>query len=221
MNMKAGDDEGSFTVEASMLLPILMGITLLLLFFGLYTYQRSMLLQVASLASERTSYNWDNSNKAPDGSFAPGESDSLYWRLADDRLVASLFGTSSGASEAKATLPVQNETGNLVKMKLRKGTAAVPANMPGEVQYQYGLTGRSVGVSLRRMLNLPVLDGLLSDGADPGVAARSAVAEPAEFIRTVELMRYFGAKFQRNPQSNSPDAGMDQREAGQMLSKLH
>lgn len=219
--MDTGDDEGSFTIEASMLLPILMGITLLLLFFGLYTYQRSMLLQVASLASERTAFDWDNSHKAVDGSFVSEAYDPLYWRLTEDHLVSSLFGLGSGTNGVTAVLPVPDETGDLPMVKLRQGTAAVPANMSGEIEYNYGLTGRSVEVRLQRMLNLPVLDGLLSDGANPEAAARSVVAEPAEFIRTLELMRYYGAKFQRSSQPDSTGTAMDKQEAGQMLSKLH
>ncbi len=90
------DERGSFTIEASLLLPIVMFITMLLLFFCLYSYQQSMLLQVASASTERAAYNWDNSHKEVSGSFVTGEFDSLYWRIGEDALLSSLFGGVGG-----------------------------------------------------------------------------------------------------------------------------
>lgn len=78
---KLKDDRGSFTIEASILLPMVMCITMLLLFFCLYSYQKSMLLQVASGATERAAYNWDNSHKEVSGSYAAGEYDSFIGEL--------------------------------------------------------------------------------------------------------------------------------------------
>ncbi|OKP97445.1 TadE/TadG family type IV pilus assembly protein [Paenibacillus sp. P46E] len=214
-------DEGSFTIEASLLLPIIMCITMLLLFFCLYSYQKSMLLQIASAATERAAYNWDNSHKETKGSYNIGEYDSLYWRIGDDDLLSSLFGIGAPDGGAVITLPAAGDGGTLPVVKLTHAASMVPANMPGEMNYAYSLTGRKVSAELKRVLNLPVLDEILSDKAVPVVQARSVIAEPVEFIRTVDLMRYYGAKFKGNADSAKSGTGMDKKNAAVMMSKLH
>ncbi|WP_019912945.1 TadE/TadG family type IV pilus assembly protein [Paenibacillus sp. HW567] len=213
-------DEGSFTIEASMLLPIIMFITMLLLFFCLYSYQRSMLLQVASAATERAAYNWDNSNKAQEGSFAMGQYDSLYWRIGEDGLLSSLFGVGADNGSVTVTLPAAADEGALPAVKLQRSSGMVSANMPGEMKYTYSLTGRKVSAELKKVLKLPVLDDLLADKAVPEVTAQSVVAEPVEFIRTVDLMRYYGAKFKGGAQDAKSGTGMEKKNAAMMMTKL-
>lgn len=215
------DDEGSFTIEASMLLPMIMCITMLLLFFCLYSYQKSMLQQVAEAAVERASYNWDNSHKKTEGMYAVGEQDSLYWRIGEDGLLTSLFGMGAENGEASTQLPDgTEETSSLPVVKLQNASRIVPANLTGEMKYTYSLTGRKISVGLRRVLNLPVLDEILSDEANPEVSAQSVVAEPVEFIRTVDLMRYYGAKFSGKKEDGKAGDVMEKKDASAMMTKL-
>lgn len=214
-------DEGSFTVEASLLLPIIMGIIMLLLFFSLYTYQKSMLLQIASAATERAAYNWENSNRATDGAFQAGNYDPLYWRISEDGLLSSLFGVGAEEGSTRITLPGDaNGGGPLLVVKLNRAAQMAPAGLQGEMRYAYGLTGRRISMELEKMLRLPVLDHVLADGAAPEVFARSFVTEPVEFIRTVDLMRYYGAKFKRGSGGSKEGAGMEKKNAALMLEKL-
>lgn len=218
MNLK--NDEGSFTIEASMLLPIIMGITMLLLFFCLYTYQRTMLLQVASATAERAAFNWDNSHKGTEGAFAVGDYDSLYWRIGEDGLLTSLFGAEAGNGGVKLTLPAAGGSETLPVVKLQQSAEKVPANMTGELVYTYSLTNRKVSTELKRVLHLPVLDEILEDNAEPEVQAQSVVTDPVEFIRTVDLMRYYGAKFKGNGQDSGSGTSLEKQDAGKMLTKL-
>lgn len=219
---KLKDDQGSFTIEASLLLPIVMFITMLLLFFCLYSYQKSMLLQVGSAATERAAYNWDNSHKEVSGSYAVGEYDSLYWRIGDDALLSSLFGDKAGNGGVTIELPSEaSDKNDLPVLKLNHAAVMIPDNMPGEMQYAYSLSGRKVGAELKRLLNLPVLDDVLSDEARPTVKAQSIITEPVEFIRTVDLMRYFGAKFKGDSESSGSAVYMDKKDASAMMTKLH
>ncbi|WP_310831772.1 TadE/TadG family type IV pilus assembly protein [Paenibacillus pedocola] len=218
MNLK--NDEGSFTIEASMLLPIIMGITMLLLFFCLYTYQRTMLLQVASVTAERAAFNWDNSHKGAEGAFAIGYYDSLYWRIGEDGLLTSLFGAEAGDGGVQLTLPAAGGSGTLPVVKLQQSAAKVPANITGELAYTYSLTSRKVSAELKRVLHLPVLDEILEDNAEPEVQVQSVVADPVEFIRTVDLMRYYGAKFKGKGQDSGSGTSMEKQDAGKMLTKL-
>lgn len=218
---KLKDDQGSFTIEASILLPMVMCITMLLLFFCLYSYQKSMLLQVASGATERAAYNWDNSHKEVSGSYAAGEYDSLYWRIGDDALLSSLFGGEAGSGGVTIELPGEvSDKSDLPVLKLRHSSAMVPNNMPGNMNYAYSLTGRKVSTELNRLLNLPVLDEVLSDEAKPTVKAQSIIAEPVEFIRTVDLMRYFGAKFKGGSEGSGSAVYMEKKDASAMMTKL-
>jgi hypothetical protein len=219
--IKLRDDRGSFTIEASLLLPIIMFITMLLLFFCLYSYQKSMLLQVASASAERAAFNWDNSHKEKTGAFPHENYDSLYWRIGEDGLLSSIFGGEGGSGGVSLELPAESEDkGELGVVKLKSSSGMIPANMPGEMSYKYSLTGRKVSLELKRMLHLPVLDGVLADQASPTVQAQSVVAEPTEFIRTVDLMRYYGAKFKGGQGSGGTGQAMDQQEATAMMTKL-
>jgi hypothetical protein len=215
-------DEGSFTIEASLLLPIIMFITMLLLFFCLYSYQKSILLQIGSAAAERTAYNWDNSHKEITGSFEVNQSDSLYWRVGQDHLLGSLFGSGAEGSAVSVGLPAGNgsSTGSLPEVKLQHSAAAVPDNMPGEMSYTFGLTGRRIDVRLRQLLDFPVLDEILADGGVPEVKAESIAVEPVEFIRMVDLMRYYGAKFQGQGGGGGTEPAMQKEDASEMVGKL-
>lgn len=220
--IKLKGDQGSFTIEASLLLPIVMCITMLLLFFSLYSYQKSMLLQVASGATERAAYIWDNSYKQKSGYYASGEHDSLYWRIGEDALLASLFGGEAGEGGVMIDLPgAASEKDSLPVQKLSQSSVMIPGNMPGNMNYAYSLTGRRVSAELNRLLHLPVLDEVLSDQASPTVTAQSMIVEPVEFIRTVDLMRYFGAKFSRGTEGSGNTVYMEKKDASEMMTKLN
>lgn len=204
-----------------MVLPIIMCITMLLLFFCLYSYQKSMLLQVASSVSEQAAYNWDNSRKAKDGSLTDEGYDSLYWRVGDDRLLSGLFGAVEDGSAASIALPHDMTEGeDLPAVKLGKAAERIPGNLTGQMDYSYRIAGRTVAVRLERVMNLPVLDEILHDGAKPEVSARSLAADPVEFIRTVDLMRYYGAKFKGGTSEGEHGTGMKREDASAMMAKL-
>lgn len=214
-------DHGSFTIEASMLMPIIMFITMLLLFFSLYNYQKAMLLQIASASSERASFNWDNSYKEKTGAFAAGEYDSLYWRIGEDGLLSSLFGDGGESGGTKIELPgAGDEEGTLPVLKMSRASQMIPANVPGMMQYEHHLTGRNINLELKRMLKLPVLDTILLDQARPIAGAQSIVVEPVEFIRTIDMMRYYGAKFKGRQSGGDSGSAMKQEDASAMLKKL-
>ncbi|MNF05661.1 hypothetical protein D3C80_2054430 [compost metagenome] len=65
-----------------------------------------------------------------------------------------------------------------------------------------------------------MLDEFLEDNAEPEVQAQSVVTDPVEFIRTVDLMRYYGAKFKGKGQDSGSGTSMEKQDAGKMLTKL-
>lgn len=203
-------------MEASLVLPVVLMVTVLLLFLCLYIYQQSMLVQASAAASERTAYSWDNSHKiAASGSVEQGRHDALYWRLTDDNVVGTLFGLAGGNSTRSITLPQgEAEGGELPELKMSKGGMAVPSSMAGEMRYTNQLLIRKVTTSLNEQVSLTPISRMLDDGGRIEVNSQSIVVDPVEFIRTVDLMRYYGSKFQggRN--------GTDKAAAGEVLQKF-
>lgn len=204
-------------MEASLVLPIVLMVTVLLLFLCLYIYQQSMLVQASAAASERTAYSWDNSHKiAATGSVEQGQYDSLYWRLTDDQVIGTLFGLARGEKTKSISLPYGEEGGGklLPELKMSKGGKAVPTSMEGEMSYTNQLLIRKVTTLLNEQVSLTPLSRILDDGGQIKVSAQSIVVDPVEFIRTVDLMRYYGSKFQggRN--------GTDKAAAGEVLQKF-
>ncbi len=203
-------------MEASLVLPIVLMVTVLLLFLCLYIYQQSMLVQASVAASERTAYSWDNSHKsAATGSVEQGKYDSLYWRLTDDQVIGTLFGLAGGEKTKSISLPHgEAGSGKLPELKMSKGGMAVPTSLAGEMSYTNQLLIRKVTTSLNEQVSLTPLSRILDDGGQIKVSAQSIVVDPVEFIRTVDLMRYYGSKFQggRN--------GTDKASAGEVLQKF-
>ncbi|MGF7049859.1 hypothetical protein J2T13_004382 [Paenibacillus sp. DS2015] len=196
MKGKLKSEEGSFTVEASLVMPIVLMVTLILMFFCLYIYQQSILQQVASAAVERSAYSWDNSHKnASNGSFAKGNYDSLYWRLSDDQMLGAIFGWAGIGNTATLDLPGNDSNGSLTSMKLSKISPMITGSMQGGISYQNTLLLRKVSTQLNQIIHLSPLDKLLAGGSSVEVSANAIVVDPVEFIRTVDLMRYYGAKF--------------------------
>ena len=75
----------------------------------------------------------------------------------------------------------------------------------------YEVITRKVRVGLDRLIPLVPLERVIGDVTQSGQAV-SYVVEPVEWIRTVDLARYYGAKFK-----GGGGEKMDQKEAGKAL----
>lgn len=149
-------EEGSFTVEASLIFPVVLFILVLLLFFTMYMYQKTFLNQHAYAASERAAYSWDNSNKqAMTGEFVAGEHDNLYWRLTDDRMLGALFGWAGADNQVSVSIPA-GEGGSLSEQKLAQAVQHMPSAMKGTIEYQNSLIQRKVTTKLDQVISLPL-----------------------------------------------------------------
>ncbi|WP_235338273.1 TadE/TadG family type IV pilus assembly protein [Paenibacillus wulumuqiensis] len=186
--------KGSFTIEASLVFPIILFTTLLILFFCMYQYQNTMLKQAASKTSERAAYSWDNSHKdAVTGAYAEGENDGLYWRLTQDDMLSKLFGWAGASSSAEVSIP-GGSGGSLPTDKLSAAASWVPGEMSGDIAYNNELMIRKIKTTLSRPVSFGALERELGQPLQSEVSAGAVVVEPVEFIRNVELLRYYGAK---------------------------
>lgn len=189
--------DGNFTIEASLVFPVIFFAILLLLFFCMYLYQIAVLGHTAAVAAERSAYIWDNSYRNPrTGSYEEGRYDSLYWRLNDDGMLQILFGSVGEGSSAVLELPHGGESeGALPLKKLGNTGKQMPDGMEGQMQYDNKLLFRKISVSLNRYAPLSPLEAVIGDVMQSGHST-AYIVEPTEWIRTVELVRYYGAKFQ-------------------------
>lgn len=207
------DARGSFTLEASLVLPVIFYAILVLLFFCLYLYQNALLGQAASAAAERSAYTWDNSYRNDlTGAFEEGHYDSLYWRLKDDGMLQSIFGWGEANGAVRLRLPAGADSADsLAGKKLARTGSGLPGNISGEMEYDNRMLLRKVKVAMERFVPLPPLESWLGDISQTG-SSYAYVIEPMEFIRTVELAHYYGAKFK----GKGGDT-MDRTEAGNAL----
>lgn len=203
------NERGSFTLESSLVFPVIFIAILILLFFCLYLYQNALLAHTAAIAADRTSYVWDNSHKdTRTGAVEMGKHDSLYWRLTSDGLLRGIFNLGSGEVTASVTLPASSSDGAQPAQKLSRVASQLPGGFSGEIRYNHKLIVRKVEVSLKRLITMAPLEGFIGDTTQAG-SATSYIVDPVEFIRTVDLGRYYGAKFKPSSQNhiNRAEAG--------------
>lgn len=206
------NEQGSFTLESSLVFPVIFVAILILLFFCLYLYQNALLAHSAAIAADRTSYVWDNSHKDPrTGAVEIGEHDSLYWRLTSDGLLRGIFNLGGGESTASVNLPASSSDGVQPAQKLSRVASQLPNGFNGEIRYDHKLLTRKVEVSLKRLIRFAPLETVIGDSTQAGEAT-SYIVDPVEFIRTVDLARYYGAKFKPANQNH-----INQIEAGNAL----
>jgi len=212
------DASGALSVEASMVFPVVLLLTMVLVLYALYTAKLVLVHYGTSVLAERAAYNWPNSAAEwRTGAYPAGRHDGLYWRLAEDAVLQALFAAEGAARDAEVSfpqygLPTDQEQG-LVARKLRRAAETAPPWLTGTVGWKNRLLIRSVfaeasdpaaALSLRRFWN----------GVPEAQASVSALAvEPAEFVRSFELARYYTAKFKRQGGS----AESYRREAGEVL----
>jgi hypothetical protein len=189
------NEHGSFTIEASLVMPMVMLGTICLLFLGLYMYQKVYVQQIARIIAERAAYNWSNSHKDPKtGNFNPNETDGLYWRFTNDS-ATDLFGFMVPNASATVQIPsAPSNIKNLTESKLAKASNLIPAFLSGTATYTNHLVDRKVTVALQKPFYFS--DRVFHwNGADSVKAeASSRVVEPVELIRLTDITRtYIGA----------------------------
>lgn len=214
--------KGSFTLESSLVFPLLLAVVFAFMAFGLYLNQQMIVHYSAAVTAERAAFAWDNSHREPWSGFLPEPRyDGLYRRLGKDGAIAALFGlTGTDESAAVAIVPggaPEGETGSgLTRTKLYNAASWLESSglsYTGEARYDAGGLNRYVRVSLKHPLGLS--GGNLPGGRVPKAAYSGTIVDPAEFIRTVDLARYYYAKFQNRGKGKE----QSKSEAGQVLAK--
>lgn len=187
------NEQGSFTVEASLVLPAVFLCTIAILFFCLFMYQKVSLFHAAAVSADRTAAHWDNSHKDPvTGTFAIQNHDGLYWRVFDDK-ASDILGLVGIGSPASVTLPMDSSgTGaNGPERKLHKAAGYLSNDLSGQLSYQNYWLDRKVSIQLNRLLDIPSLASGWYSGDRVGGESTARVTDPIELIRTVDLTRSY------------------------------
>lgn len=188
------DENGVFTLEASILFPIILIITMTFIFFSLVLFQKATLNHSANMVAERLAYVWDNSDKDLSGEFdeyTTDNDDGLYWRVSDNQYL-SKFGLDffTSTDDTKVELG-SSGGGDLPSEKLSRASSdMLPPGATGNARYENGISGSEIVVEMKSPLDLPgFVQGLL--GIDSiSVEASHSVIDPPEFIRSTDLVVY-------------------------------
>ncbi|MCA0757412.1 pilus assembly protein [Paenibacillus sp. N4] len=211
-------EQGSFTLESAIVFPLLLVFVLIFIVFGMYMYQKVTLYYVASSTAERTAFSWDNSHRDPrSGMLTEPRYDGLYWRLGEDGIASGLFGLGSGDKARSLTLPqsgYSREGEEDLPLGKMLGAAELlertGQSYEGQIQYANNLVKRAVEVKLKQ----PLSAGAGGQGywsKEPKTVTASGIVDPVEFIRSVDLVRYFSSRF-------AGSGGAGQAQAGKIIS---
>ncbi|WP_102272017.1 TadE/TadG family type IV pilus assembly protein [Cytobacillus massiliigabonensis] len=176
-------DKGNFTIEASMIFPMLLLITLSLVFFSLVIYYKSILQFDANRIADNIAFTWSNSSKDVEtgefDTYTTDLDDGLYWRLTSNNFLEQ-FGIKG-----------DNDSALVEKKERQELIAEIPGPIDGEVEFKNGLLGSKVVVTLQQPLYLPgVVKKLFGLDFMEAKATRS-FNEPVEFIRMTDFVAYF------------------------------
>lgn len=181
-------EQGSFTIESSLVFPIVFITIILFLFLSIVTYQKVTLYYLASITAEKTTMNWTNSHKdSRSGEFLVGEYDPLYWRDTEESWLDAMLGFSQKKRYTKLDFDATGRVLNLTQQKIKKAGEGLPSRMNGEVVYQKENGESQVQVSLEKPLKLPRLLGFVL-GEKVRVTVASPVHDPVEVIRNLAFV---------------------------------
>ncbi|WP_154665871.1 pilus assembly protein [Paenibacillus pinihumi] len=203
-------------MESSMVFPLILVITVTSLFVSIYMYQNVIVYYTASKAAERTAFVWDNSYRSPATGLAPpGKYDSLYWRVKDDEMLETLFGLQGAGGQRGGTISLPAATGagssgSLVQHKLGGAAAWVPGGYKGKVELDRSLWGKEAAVLLLHPVRITPLEWLMENSRPYGRAS-SAITDPLELIRSVDLVRYYVDKFKNGSKDRDEAAAIISR----------
>ncbi|HEX3032227.1 MAG TPA: TadE/TadG family type IV pilus assembly protein [Bacillota bacterium] len=170
--------QGSVTVEAAIIFPVIILLLLGLVILAAYIYQRYGLFETTVYVAAQRAATWDNSSKDLEtGALKPpvGQ-DNLYWRLFEDHQGAALtqkkLDAAVSLAERMSAAALFSSGRDLPVVSYR--------NIPGLQRQVTVKTGQ------KSLATGNLFQGLLPRRVTSAVT--SQVAEPAEFIRNVELI---------------------------------
>lgn len=171
--------KGSYTLEAAIVLPVVLMVTFSLIYLGMHIYQKLIMAESAVYASVQVASAWGDSGQDIESGFSEElPRDGLYWRLYRDM---------PGSDLVKVKIASAQEL-----MDSRLQAAAMKTVVMGGPKLEICFVNRIISrrILTRAEAALYTPSGPLirpMTGSEPRIEARADVAEPVEFIRTCEL----------------------------------
>ena len=175
---KKGNNSGSITVEASIVIPIVILSITAFIFMGFLLYQRSLMQSAADRAAESGAASWKN----PMADTSTGktakvelESAGLYWRILD-----------TGRNDKLDKIKLYTET------LLKKNNIICPENSLVKVDIIDYKVYRKLEVILENSYRMPIGGFLRIFGASDHFIIRvkscAVIDDPTELIRNTDLL---------------------------------
>lgn len=178
-------EKGTFTIEASLIFPILLLANVAFLVFALYVYQLVTLHIHAAVAAERIVTYW---HVSPAEGRLP-----LYWRILDN-----------GSTEVSIpkTGHANFKGGSIQEQKMARGVRGIPEGMSGTVEFQNKVIRQFVVVKLEHPIKVsPLVTFFLPDFQSDGklqAKATSEVMDSTEFARYIDFAFGYALKTDKN-----------------------
>lgn len=178
------DEQGRYTIEASLLFPIILMMTVSIMLLSLFHYRHAIISIQAVLVAERTAYVWGNSAKdISTGAFMINQYDSLYEESLINDIKYMIVPESNiyiNHTMNQGINPISNR-----EMKLSKAIFSLPQGMIGEVNYAKNFLTSKINTRITQsvLLNMP----FWRSGRNIQNIASSTIANPESVIRNVDL----------------------------------
>lgn len=178
------DEQARYTIEASLLFPIILLMTMSLMLLSLFHYRLAIISIQAALVAERTAYVWGNSAKEiSTGALMFNQYDGLYEdSFINDvkHMIVPESSISSNHTIANNIKPISNR-----ELKLSKAFFYLPKGMNGEVSYARSFLTSKINARITQ--SVFVQNPFWRSGRIIYDTASSTITNPESVIRNVDL----------------------------------
>jgi hypothetical protein len=194
---KIANSQGSFTIEAVLIMSAVFVAVFLLCFSFMLMYHQVLLTQAASAIAQEAAYNWTRGNTPYYRVFelATG-SQSLKETITgspDEQKIKAVFTDSEKTMVEKKLATIQKDTFVQLFRSIKK-----PEKTMVEVSYQNGLILREIQIQITQEMGIPLgqLKKFFTGKETVILQAKSSavVTDPAEMIRDLDLALEYATK---------------------------
>lgn len=183
-----------FTIEASLIFPVIFLSTIALILFSLVIYEKVVIYQKAQIIAERTAFTWDNSQKDfTTGAFEENQyttmdgGDGLYWRsnYIGEELIRKIFNYRMTGSKRSQKEQRANTEGSAM---YTSGDVSITTS--GALGFNNKVT-----VEVSGNLKFPDFIGEFFGNAvndEFKAEATASLKDPVELIRTTDFIVHYG-----------------------------
>lgn len=187
-------ENGSFTLEAAILFPIMILAVMMFLALTDHAYQQTMLDSKTHLSVERTAYVWNNSAKdIESGSYPISVNDGLYWRWTGNDFFNWLHG---GSDSSTYELSEGMESSSLLTRKLAKAEDGLRFETEGRFIFHHDVFIQRVDGDLNQSAESVFYPSNGPFNALPNTESHSSayIVDPVELNRNVDFLRTVGTR---------------------------